>query len=149
MPVLDTVTNEQELNEVVRLGEQFHREAKLPGEFSFDAAKATWDKFLAAGFGVIFTLREGDEVIGALGGILFPDPNSGELWATELFWYVKPEFRGSGLKLLAEFEAWAKHRGAKRITMVHLINSMPEKLHRIYTMRGYSPVEVHYIKELK
>ena len=79
---------------------------------------------------------------------MFPDPNTGEMLATEFFWFVNPESRGSGLKLLKVFEKWAKEKGCKKVIMVHLSDSMPEKIRNIYLRFGYKVAETHYIKEV-
>ena len=104
---------------------------------------ASWTSFLQAGLGVIFIL---DDFAGALGAVKMSDPNSGELTATEIFWFTKQSARGRGLRLLRAFEQWAKRAGCIRLTVAHMADSMPEKVKHVYERRGYSLFETHYAK---
>lgn len=137
-----------DLPQVAALGALFYAEGKLPGRFNETYWQRSWTELLQNGAGVIFGLCADDDIIGALGGVLFPDPNTGEPVATEFFWYVRPEARGAGLKLLPEFERWASEAGAVRVHMVHLLRLTPEKLGRLYQRRGYMPTETLYVKTL-
>lgn len=139
-----------ELAEVAALGARFYRVGNLPGGVHPPVFVATWTAFLNAGFGAIFGLRnEERELIGVLGAVVLPDPNDGVLIGSEFFWWVVPEARGHGLKLLKEYERWAvEDKGAKRIGMVHLLSLSPESLGKLYERRGYKAIEVHYIKEI-
>src|SRR3990167_9785607 len=56
----------------------------------------------------LLLVHEADgHVDGMLGAFLFDHPFSGELVAGELFWWVEPERRGAGVKLLRAMEKWA------------------------------------------
>ena len=59
-----------------------------------------------------------DVVFGFIGVYVFERVSSGETIACEYWWYVDPMVRGRhGLRLLALAEAWAKARGAQRISI--------------------------------
>lgn len=141
------ITKREELAELAKLGKSFYEEGKLPGGFNEGMFVENWLKFLALNLGAIFALECGG-FRGALGAFCIPDSNDGELVGTEAFWWVSPEARGNGLRLLNRFESWATERGAKRLIMVHLSGLMPEKIGTLYERRGYSPVEVHYVKSV-
>ena len=129
-------------------GAAFYAEGKLPGKFIPDVFVKTWAGLLASGAGAIFCLMAGGVCNGAIGGVLYNDPNDGELVATDFFWFVKPEHRGGhGLRLLGLFEGWASASGAKRILMVHLATLQPEVLGKLYERRGYRKTETIYVKE--
>jgi GNAT superfamily N-acetyltransferase len=131
------------------LGALFFAEAGLPGRLDASVAEQSWRSLLGGGFGAIWAIEDsGGSYIGGLGALIYPDMNDGRLVATEAFWYVRPECRGGGLRLLQVFEDWAKARGVSRLMMVHLQNLMPESLSRLYVRRGYRPLETHYMKEL-
>ncbi len=118
---------------------------------NFDAARfvALWTNLLDRDMGVIFLLHAAGEIRGAIGGVVYPDTYSQRLVATEFFWWVDPSERGSaGIALYHKFEAWARQKHCDEIRMVHLVDSMPEKLERVYRHWGYTPCEVHYRKEL-
>jgi GNAT superfamily N-acetyltransferase len=107
-----------------------------------------WEKLIETGIGTIFFEEKEGMPIGMIGGVTHPDINSGEMTATEFFWYVDPNYKGSGLKLLKKFEEWAKDKDCVNIVMVHLENNMPEKLKRIYLKKGFCHIESHYSKRL-
>ena len=90
-----------------------------------------------------------DDFHGALGGVCVPDCHRECMVASEFFWYVKPEHRGGGIRLLKAFEKWAREQGADRIIMTHLADSMPEGLKKLYIRLGYEELETNYIKEVR
>jgi GNAT superfamily N-acetyltransferase len=109
----------------------------------------TWREILNAGVGVIFIAFEDDVPTGAIGGMSYKDPNNGRQTASEMFWFVRPDRRGIGVALYAQFENWARSRSCVDIRMVHLSDSMPSKVKRFYEAIGYREVETHYAKEIK
>lgn len=126
-------------------GEEFHREAKNLGPFSREAFEASWKYFFEAGAGHIFGDYSDDgEFRGALGLLVAPDPNSGLLHAQEAFWFVRPQFRGKGLKLLIHAMDWVKASGIRRFTMVHLSSIAPATLKKLYLRMGFVELETHY-----
>jgi GNAT superfamily N-acetyltransferase len=110
---------------------------------------SSWENFIDSGFGVIFTIANDDSIVGMLGGVAYPDINSGKKMATEFFWYVTPSARGKGLKLFDSFEKWAINKGCSDIIMVHLQDVMPDKLRKLYKRKGYKAIETHYMKRLQ
>src|SRR5215475_9331429 len=58
------------------------------------------ERLIADAQGVVFVLERDDVVIGMIGMYGFVHPISGERVASEVFWWVEPDVRGSGLKLL-------------------------------------------------
>lgn len=132
------------------MGDSFYSEAGFPGGFNIEAFLFNWTKLIEANIGVMWKVVLDNKSVAFLGGILMPDINNGDLVATELFWYVHPQHRKGfwGIRLFLTFENWAKSMGAKRITMAHLINKEAETLKKFYQRRGYSPLEIHYVKHL-
>lgn len=134
---------------VADMGREFYSEGRIPGTIVPDVFIANWQKYIEAGFGRIFLAEEEGEVVGFLGGLLYPDPNDGDLVGSEMFWFVQSEHRGScGMRLLSAFEKWAISTGAKRLVMGHLSTLAPEKLKKLYERLGYVPLETHYVKEI-
>ena len=107
-----------------------------------------WNSLIDSGSGEIIGLFN-PGLCGALGYLIYPDINDGEICAIEAFWYVKKESRGSGIKLLTAFEERAIAAGSSKLIMVHLSNLMPEKLKRLYERTGYIPTEQHYMKRVQ
>jgi GNAT superfamily N-acetyltransferase len=140
----------EDLASLEPLAREFYASSQVLKRFDTDLFVTTWIRLLDAN-GVIFLLEDNAGVIsGALGGVIYGDPYSGDAIATEFFWFVSAKARGGrgGLQLLQAFEGWARDRGALEIRMVHLLDSMPEKLARVYKHFGFQPIEVHYSKEL-
>lgn len=139
----------RDLPSLKNLGREFVKEGNIPTAFIPEVFEATWGNFFNLGMGVIFLLILDEEIIGALGAVKYPDPNSGEIMAAEHFWFVNKEHRGKGTKLLKAYELWAKDQNIKKITMVHLTGLMPDKLRKLYVKLGYREIETHYIKEVR
>lgn len=127
---------------------EFYASSRFLHGFQLSRFVALWTHLLGTGGGVIFVLGSQD-IDGALGGVVYPEPYSGVLVATEFFWFVRPGCRGAGMRLYRAFEAWARARGCAQIRMVHLTDSMPERLAEVYGRLGYEAAEVHYVKELR
>jgi acetyltransferase (GNAT) family protein len=87
----------------------------------------------------------GEELTGTLGGLVYEHPCSGEQVASEVFWYVRPKYRGtSGLRLLDAFEAWALAHDARLVQMV----APTDRVALIYQRRGYTAVEQTFQRRL-
>jgi len=93
--------------------------------------------------GLLVAERQG-KIIGMLGFIVFPHFLSGETVAGEVFWWVEPDFRGEGVKLLREAEKLAKERGAKRMQMI----APNDHVGQFYQHVGYNFVESTFQRSL-
>lgn len=133
-----------------RLGVSFYSEGGLPGQFKLGYFLNNWAKVIAKDVGALWKLTLDDQLVGAIGGIIFPDMNDGELVATETFWYVDKQYRGGtgGIRLLQEFENWAMSREVRRLLMTHIVGVMPDNLEPFYQKRGYRLFEKCYVREL-
>lgn len=139
----------EELPLCVPFGQAFMQEKKVPGEFSPETFLKNWALFLSAYPSVIFGLWEGRQLVGGIGGMIFPDLNTGTPCAIEFFWYVDKDYRNTigAAKLPLAYRQWAKEHGAKRFRMVHLLDDGEDpkavKLDRFYrkTLK-LRPVEV-------
>lgn len=131
----------------------------MAGQSFFDSVgfpkELTFDKDVLKG--VLTNLIDNENAViyvdgkcrGAIGGIIYPYYFTGQKAGNEMFWWVDPDHRkGLGKKLLDKLEAWAKEKGALSFTMISLESSEPEKMHKVYKARGYTPVEHHYTRIL-
>lgn len=93
------------------LGEACYEELKLPGKFNRDHFAKTWRMLLESGVGI--WLMDFPSKRGAIGGATYEDIFTGEKVASEIFWYIKPEERGTalGLNLMRAFIREARTRG--------------------------------------
>jgi hypothetical protein len=128
--------------------QEFYASSRFLSGFDLKRFCSVWESWIGNGIGTIFLLDDGEKIQGALGGLLYPDAYSPSLVATEMFWFVREDSRGKGLELYRAFEGWAKEKQADQIRMVHLLDSMPEKLEIVYKRLGFVPAETHYVKEI-
>ena len=98
--------------------------------------------------GVIFVIKKDGKIVGGIGGLIGPDLHYPRMIAVETFWFVLPEYRGEGMKLLDAFEQWAKENKCDCVAMIHLADSHPKALEKIYKRKGYQLIENHYLKVL-
>jgi len=117
-------------------------------EVDIDHSVASYTSFIKNGIGAMLLLKHAGTIIGGLGCLKYPDLHSGKLTAVETFWFVTPDHRGRGLMLLDAFESWGKRHGCKKLAMVHMVDSYPGILEKLYIRKGYKLIEKHYVKEV-
>lgn len=105
-----------------------------------------WERFISQGMAVVLASFDGEDVDGCIGCIVAPDVNDGAKTYEEAFWFVKPDKRGTGVRLLKAMEFFAAMHGCKRMFMIHLSDLNPG-LGGLYERRGYRKQEVRYVKE--
>lgn len=96
--------------------------------------------------GKVLVDEQDGKIVALLALFIGPHFYSGELTASELMWYVEPEFRQSftALRLLRAGEKVAKTLGAK--SMVFTAPTI--EVGKAYSQLGYEPIEVNYRKVL-
>lgn len=131
------------------LGFAFFAEAGLPGVFNPAPFGVAVRSILENGSGIVLVAENEGKIAGVIAGVVYEDFLTGDLISSELFWFVTKEARGSvGVRLLKQFEEQSKLRGAKRILMIHLLSVHSEMLTKLYTLRGYAPIEQTFFKKL-
>jgi GNAT superfamily N-acetyltransferase len=95
--------------------------------------------------GLVLVAERSGRVVGMIGMLIFPHVLSGELCGGELFWWVDPEARGVGLRLLRRAETWAIDRGAVRLQMV----APTPDVGALYERLGYAFVETAYSRRVQ
>jgi GNAT superfamily N-acetyltransferase len=141
-----------ELGAVEDAARDFYAASRFLGGFSIDRFCEIWARLLASGDGVIFAAFSNvdkEELAGVIGGLIHREIYGEALIAEEFFWFVRPGRRHVGVELYRHFEQWARDRSAATIQMVHLFDSMPEKVARFYLRSGFEPVEMRYVKALR
>jgi len=107
-----------------------------------------WKRLIDDEIGAIFMLMSDERVVGAIGGIVGPNPITGERETVEIFWYVQPSYRGLGVYLYKLFENWARNNGSKVLRMGFLHGVTPETIERLYDKLGLVKAETYFAKEL-
>jgi len=137
-----------ELDRTAACAREFYATSGHLENFRPERFRETWTALIGSGMGVIFADERDGEITGVIGGICHRDPNSDDMVAAEMFWFVREQFRGVGIALYREFEKWAESKCAASIQMVHMADVMPEKVKAFYLREGYELAETRYVKKL-
>jgi GNAT superfamily N-acetyltransferase len=130
---------------LVELGVRFMRESRYGLHLTVNA-EATAElaaSLINAEHGLVLVDEQDGEIVGMIGVVATLHPHSGDPVMSELFWYVLPRARGSGVRLLLEAEAWARANGIGKSIVV----SPNEILSALYERLGYEPLERQFIKK--
>ena len=93
--------------------------------------------------GVVLLSGNG-KATGMIAMLAYDHPFSGERTAFEIVWWVEPEARGDGVRLLRAAEDWAREQGAKHMQMV----APNDRVGMLYQRLGYAPVETSFQRSL-
>jgi len=148
MSVTIRQANIDEIPGVIAVMKAFENESEfVTVEVEYSAAK--YINLVNIGIGALFVLYKEGQIIGGMGCIKAPDLHDGKLTAIETFWLVLPEYRGHGMKLFKAFEKWSDDQGCQKNAMIHLADSFPSQLDKLYQREGYRLAELHFVKEKK
>lgn len=90
-------------------------------------------------------------IIGTMGALSYNHPFKPSVRiAQELFWWVEPEYRRSGVgkAMLEAGEAWAKEIGCSGMLMITIHGIDHERNGAFYERSGYRPLEHSHLKRL-
>ena len=94
--------------------------------------------------GLVLVYEQDGCALGMIGVMATFHPYSGQPVMSEMFWYVEPESRGAGVRLLRAAEQWARDNGVLDSIMI----SPSPKVSAFYQRMGYVPLEEQFIKRL-
>lgn len=134
---------------LIESAKSFFKEGDLPGGLDPEVFCKNWATIIESGKGAVFVFFEDGKLVGSFGGVLAPHLCSNKLMAVECFWYVLPEYRGHGIGLYYNFFRWAKEKGAKLFSLIHMNNLHPESMKKLYQRLGYRAIETNYLMELE
>lgn len=138
----------EEIPQILKRGKAFE-EATKKVVVNIEYATEVFQNLYKSGMLTMLRLLEDDDTpIGGLAYIITPDCYTGDMLGVELYWFVFSDKRGYGHKLVDAFEKSAKSKGCNKVAMIHLVDSFPDTLKAFYEKRGYSLVELHYVKEI-
>lgn len=138
-----------ELADTVPLAGEFHAAAKLGGEFDSGIFMETMAGLgESCRLGAIGLFRNG-ALVGVLLGTMARHFLTDHLIAQEIMWWVTPDARHGthGIRMVAEFEKWAKEFGASAVVMASFVETDgDDRLSGIYERRDYRKIETHFFK---
>jgi GNAT superfamily N-acetyltransferase len=129
---------------LVEMGRRFRSETGYAKVLAENPAKMAELATQLAALGCLLVSERAGQLVGMLGFLIFPHFMSGEITATETFWWVEPESRGEGLKLLREAEKRAREAGAEKMAMI----APNDRIANLYKRLGYEFVEAAYQRTL-
>lgn len=132
----------------VAMGRRFIAETSYQGGIADNPERLalTAQRLIEGEDSALFLAEQDTGIVGMIGVYTYTHPYSDELFATELFWWMDPEKRGAGIRLLRAAEAWARERGAKVLQVVAPKSN--ERLGVLYERLGFARVETCYQREL-
>lgn len=135
------VATEADIPAIVEMGRHFIA-AIYPRDLPFnpDQIAATARALLQSPDGAVFVAEVTGVVVGMLAMIAFSHPLSGERIATELCWWVEPQHRGIGLRLLRAAQTWSRTQQA---AVLQMIAPSPD-VAQLYERLGLHAVETSY-----
>jgi GNAT superfamily N-acetyltransferase len=107
----------------------------------------TAERLITQDDGVVFVTEDPTfrVVTGMIGMLLFVHHISGLLVAGEVFWFVRPESRGHGVRLVKQAEQWARNHDARQM---HVTAPSHTDVGVLYERLGFQAMEVGYVKDL-
>jgi len=143
-----------DLPHYLELGKKFHAASPMHNVVPFD--EDGYSKFYLQSVDsstVSMWVAEADgAVVGIVGAILYSlyfSPSN--LVVQELWWWLNPEHRGSGLgkEMFTTIEEWAADNGAAALFMIALEDKNAEKMEKVYARAGFRPMERTFIKQVQ
>ncbi len=142
----------QDLQAFLRMSQLFHEDSPFHPVTTLSVAKLTLlfqtaidSKHTQV---AILLLKDEDRAVGMLVGMVGSPVFSDDLIASELAWFIEPEYRGSrkALQLVYAYEEWARRMGCKNVSM-SLLTALTDAS-KTYERLGYTKTEISYLKAL-
>jgi GNAT superfamily N-acetyltransferase len=134
----------QDIPRLLEMGMRFHQNSPYKDHLAANPEQMGKIASQIASSGGLLVSENQGRIVGMFGFVTFPHFLSGELIAAEVFWWVEPEHRGTGKKLLYEAENMAREAGAKKMQMI----APDARVGRLYEHMKYKFVESAYQKSL-
>lgn len=137
-------------DDVLRIVENFHKESisEFDELIDIDSIRDTIRNFKDEQSESCFLLIIDEVCQGMLFGVEYASMINKNRIFQEIIWYVNPEFRSHGVKLLKIVENVLRERGVGIMIMAVMENSKTDKIKDFYIRLGYRPMEVHYVRKL-
>lgn len=137
---------EGDVPRIVEMGQRFRRESAYADCLDENPVQmaAIARKLIDSPDGVIYVAESEGLVIGFIGLLLFRHHLSDALTVGEVAFWIEPEYRGCGVRMVRLAELWATSRDA---TTLQMIAPSPE-VGRFYERLQFHALEVAYEKRL-
>jgi len=131
---------------VVDLGLRFLRETAYAGRIAENVGQmeSLADALIGSDRTVIVVAELDGALVGMIGMVANAHHISGEPIAGEVMWWVNPESRGIGVRLLRAAEQWAREQGAVKVHMI----APDAQVGELYQRLGYEAIETTYQRSL-
>ncbi len=139
--------DEADVPRIVEMGQRFAQTPEYEGRAAVNDERIAWltRQMLNAHHTAIFVGgAEDGPLAGMLAMHLYEHPFSGERVAAELVWWVEPEQRGIGVRLLRRAEQWAREHDAAVLEM----GAPSERVARFYEAVGFHATDRMYQRRL-
>ena len=149
--VADQLDNKDALFALIRESLQNHKGTEALG-INTESIFRMIETFIDPAHGdeaLLLLLYHKNKLVGYLAGQknLFLKQLTGKDVATQLVWYVKPNYRSRySLDLLEAFELWAHLHGCH---LVQTASPHSSALFDLYNKRGYTQLETYWMKDVR
>lgn len=141
------VIGSSEMRKVTVFMKQFEQVTNFV-KVDIDHATKMYERGIENGSMTVLVMEKDEILIGSMAFIIAPDLHENKLVGVETYWFMHPDHRKYGLKLFDMFEQLAIKQGCEKLAMIHMIDSYPISLEKLYKRRGYELIEKHYVKEV-
>ena len=139
----------EDIPALVEMGASFHGISGLSRFVAFEPLSFEAALSVLIDDGLLLVLERGGKPVGMAGVFVAPAYyNRHAMMAGEMFWWIDPEHRGHGIKMLAEVEARVRKMGVDVLHMGCMETMDPDGVAKLYRRAGYTPVERTYYKRL-
>jgi GNAT superfamily N-acetyltransferase len=139
---------------IAELGAQFYGAAgldRMMGEYDPQSVEHLICATEMADDAVTMVAEVGGQIAGFAAAVIANHPlKHSALFGQELFWWVEPEHRKSGVgnALMSALEYWAKSNGAQSFIMVTLHGLSHDAVSEMYAKSGYTRLEYSFVKRV-
>jgi len=145
------LATEEDIFDLLVLGRALSREAGPFYKFDPEKTQTVLKESLTNDQLQTFVLEDQGNVVGGIVCVLTTLPLGLAPLATELGMFIERDYRDKHgpwgmIKLLKEFEGWARKSGAKHLVISNILSMSDSK--KLYERLGFNPIELNYTKEL-
>ncbi len=136
----------EDIERLVEMGQRFAAETSYKDsiEVDPDAIRGTLENLLRSEDAAVLVSGSDATITGMIIVLTYTHVWSGKPIASELVWWVEPEARGAGVRLLRAAELWARCKGVEKMQMI----APNQKVGEFYQRLGYVPVETSFQRSL-